>query len=151
MTSWAKYLTSVLDTIQPFKLEDCSFPEGAPELIVEKERLERARDLRMAHNEDGLEDITGKSWPETFAAHKTMRCRFEDCFKEYAPEIPKMREMMAERTRSDWWQLLPPRDADILHMHLLSYQAFGLPGVQHRLFVHSPGAAIQKSIELRFV
>jgi len=151
MKSWAKYLTSVLDTVQPFKLQDCAFPEDAPELIVEKERLALARTRRIAHNSNGLEDTTGDSWPESFAAHQLMRRRFQECFEEYAPDIPKMRELMSARTRSDWWQLLPPREADILHMHLLSYQAFILPGVQHRLFVHSRDAAIQKSNELRFV
>ena len=150
MKSWAKYLTSVLDTVQPFKLQDCAFPEDAPELIDEKERLALLRTSRIART-NGLEDTTGDSWPESFACHQLMRRMFQECFEEYAPDIPKMRELMYERTRSDWWQLLPPREADILHMHLLSYQAFILPGIQHRLFVHSPDAAIQQSNELRFV
>ena len=151
MKSWAKYLTSVLDTVQPFKLQDCACPEDAPELIVEKERLALARTRRIALNFDGLEDLTGASWPASFAAHQVMRQSFQACFEESAPPIPKMRELMSERTRSDWWQLLPAREADVLHMHLLSYQAFILPGIQHRLFVHSPDAAIQQSNELRFV
>ena len=151
MKSWKQYLTSVLDTVQPFKLQDCAYPEDAPELIVEKERLVRARTNRIALNFDGLEDLTGASWPESFTAHQVMRKRFQECFEKCPPSIPQMRNLMSVRIRSDWWQLLPARDADVLHMHLLSYQAFILPGIQHRLFVHSPDAAIQQSNELRFV
>ena len=149
MKSWAKYLTSVLDTVQPLKLQDCAFPEDAPELNDEKERLGLLSRRRIANNSNGLEDLTGDSWPETFAAHQVMRRVFQERFQVCIPEIPEMRELMSARTRSDWWELLPPRDADVLHTHLLSYQALILPGVQHRLFVHSRDAAIQKSNELR--
>ena len=126
MDSWGKWLETVMDNVEPTPLDNLVLPDDDCDLIQEKEHWTRLAANRLVHS-GGSPDIGGAAWPTTFQAHMRMREQFQVLFGEPAPSVEALRNQACQQSSSNpfqspsWHELLPVRDADVLHMHTSLY------------------------------
>jgi len=131
MDSWGKWMETVMENVDPIRLESLVLPEDDCDLVEEKTHWTEVAATRLA-NCGGCLDTGGVNWPRTFQAHEEMRKQFQKTFGESAPSVTALRERACQQSKNNpfqandpsWHELLPVRDADVLFMHTSPYLIF---------------------------
>jgi hypothetical protein len=141
MRYWTEYINSVLFRLSRPNIGDLYLEDDHPEVLRAQRRWTSKFHQRMDKN-GGVIDTQGLSWAKCFTYHKAMRKKLLRAFGVKAPTVGYLRDalvMQAElqiliqrQSNPDyqgfnWVQGLPPREADVLGMHLFSYLAIRNP------------------------